>query len=70
MRGALAAKYFYPGTGDSNDYGAGKGDGYTLNVPLGRFGDKDVIYTFEEVILPAISRFAPDIIFVSCGFDA
>jgi len=70
MRGALAGKFFYPGTGDADDYGdGGKGDGYTLNIPLGKFGDKDVVYTFEEVILPAITRFEPDIILVSCGFD-
>ncbi|MHC1575131.1 MAG: histone deacetylase family protein [Candidatus Methanogasteraceae archaeon] len=61
----------YPGTGSSDETGAEAGQGYTLNVPLPA-GSGDAAYTraFEEILMPAASRFYPDIILVSAGFDA
>ncbi len=61
----------YPGTGSSDETGAGAGQGYTLNVPLPA-GSGDAAYTraFEEILMPAASRFHPDIVLVSAGFDA
>jgi acetoin utilization deacetylase AcuC-like enzyme len=67
----LFAPYFYPGIGDIDETGVGEGVGYTVNVPLPP-GVGDVGYTrvFNEVIIPAIERFQPDLILASVGFDA
>jgi acetoin utilization deacetylase AcuC-like enzyme len=61
----------YPGTGASSERGQGTGEGYTLNLPLPA-GQDDTVYeaVFREHILPAVRRFAPDLILVSAGFDA
>ena len=61
----------YPGTGDADEKGQGKGLGYTLNVALraGR-GDADYRKVFEETLRPAAAAFRPDFVLVSAGFDA
>lgn len=60
----------YPGTGRINEAGAGKGEGFTINVPLPHgAGDADYMYVFEKVLLPVSRQFRPDIIFVSAGQD-
>ena len=61
---------YYPGTGAENETGAGEGRGYTLNVPLsGGQGDDDYLNIFEEILGPAISRYNPEFILVSAGYD-
>jgi acetoin utilization deacetylase AcuC-like enzyme len=62
---------FYPGTGDADEVGAGRGEGYTVNVPLAA-GSGDAVYAraFERVVLPVVESYAPDIVLVSAGFDA
>ena len=61
----------YPGTGAAFEIGVGKGAGFTVNVPLPA-GATDAVYraAFEEVVLPALARFAPELIRVSAGYDA
>jgi acetoin utilization deacetylase AcuC-like enzyme len=61
----------YPGTGAANERGAGRGAGYTINVPLAP-GANDATYTevFDQVILPAANAFRPQIVLISAGFDA
>lgn len=62
---------YYPGTGALNDIGEGDGDGATLNIPLqSGHGDDSYKAIFEQVIRPAATRFQPDLIMVSAGFDA
>lgn len=62
---------FYPGTGNSNEIGKGKGKGYTVNVPfLKGKNDSDYLVTFDKIIIPIMNQFKPDIILVSAGFDA
>lgn len=62
---------FYPGTGSAKNRGKGKGDGYTLNLPLQR-GSGDDIYTsiFKEKVIPELEKFQPNFILISAGFDA
>jgi acetoin utilization deacetylase AcuC-like enzyme len=56
----------YPGTGGADDQWA-----TTLNVPLpAGSGDADYMRAFEELVEPAVARFAPDLVLVSAGFDA
>ena len=62
---------FYPGTGAASERGVGKGEGATLNVPLPA-GTGDAVYAeaIQGTILPALRRFAPDVLLLSAGFDA
>jgi acetoin utilization deacetylase AcuC-like enzyme len=62
---------FYPGTGAAHETGRGEGIGYTLNVPL-EAGATDADYdrAFRDTINPALADFAPEMLFVSAGFDA
>ncbi len=62
---------FYPGTGHWHELGAGAGVGATLNVPLPLdSGDATFLQAYDEAILPAVARFAPELILVSAGYDA
>jgi acetoin utilization deacetylase AcuC-like enzyme len=61
----------YPGTGEATDIGAGKGTGFNINVPLPpNCGDGNYLHLFEQIVLKAAERFAPELILVSAGFDA
>jgi acetoin utilization deacetylase AcuC-like enzyme len=60
----------FPGTGDWNEMGQGGGIGTTLNVPMPFYaGDGDFERVYDEVVLPAVARFAPEVIIVSAGYD-
>src|SRR5262245_14707986 len=62
---------FYPGTGAANEIGRDAGRGFTVNLPL-EVGalDEDYRVVFDEVVLPVLRQFAPDLLIVSAGFDA
>jgi len=61
---------FYPGTGRLDDTGAGKGRGFTVNVPLaGGQDDDDYAAIFSRVVLPIARQYEPQLILVSAGFD-
>jgi len=61
---------YYPGTGDVGETGHGKGEGYTVNIPLpGYQGDSEYACIFNDIILPVGREYNPDLILVSCGFD-
>ncbi len=62
--------FCFPGTGRRMETGAGKGEGYTLNLPLEpRTGDRELVEIFDGEVVPAIERFRPELILVSAGFD-
>jgi acetoin utilization deacetylase AcuC-like enzyme len=62
---------FYPGTGAADEKGVGAGEGFTLNVPLpAGTGDEGYAEAIRGRILPALRRFAPDVLLLSAGFDA
>ncbi|MDI3315821.1 MAG: histone deacetylase [Mycobacterium sp.] len=62
---------FYPGTGAATDVGAGRGEGYTINIPLpAGSGDTTYATVLDRVIWPAVLRYDPQLILVSMGFDA
>ena len=61
---------FYPGTGLSDERGAGAGLGTTINVPLpATTGYETYEPVFRQVMAPAAERFGPQLILVSAGFD-
>jgi len=58
-------------SGSLEENGAGKGQGYNLNVPLpAGCGNGAYLEVMEQVILPALNKFQPELIVVACGFDA
>ncbi len=62
---------FYPGTGNPAETGRGKGEGYTINVPLpAGTTDAKLLEVSKNYLIPKIKDFAPDIILVSAGYDA
>ncbi len=61
---------FYPHmAGYAQERGAGRGEGYTLNLPRPVGSDEDAVLAAIGEGLAAIARFAPDMLFVSLGFD-
>jgi len=62
---------FYPGTGAAGEIGVGRGEGFTFNVPLpAGCGDREYVGVMERLIAPAARSFRPEMILISCGFDA
>ena len=58
-------------SGAFEDRGTGDGLGFNLNIPLPPgVGHKGYIATMEQLALPAIRDFAPDVLIIACGFDA
>lgn len=61
----------YPGTGPASDRGSGPGEGYTVNMPVPPGSGEDVwLGLIDEVVVPGIERYAPQLILVSAGYDA
>ena len=58
-------------SGRVEENGEGAGKGYNINIPLPP-GSGDGAYqaAFEQVVLPALRRFKPELIIVPSGFDA
>jgi acetoin utilization deacetylase AcuC-like enzyme len=63
--------FFPPGEGGLEETGEGDGHGYNLNVPLPP-GSGVGAYeaAFEEVVLPALDAFDPDLIYLAAGVDS
>lgn len=72
---------FYPfKTGFVEEKGDQNGIGYNINIPLDTkcaiskgpscIGDAEYINIFEKIIMPCLTEYNPDIIFISCGYDA
>ena len=61
---------YYPGSGDLQEAGRGKGEGFTVNVPLSSGqGNEVYIGIFEQILKPIAIEFNPGLILVSAGFD-
>jgi len=61
---------FYPGTGYFDEMGAGKGAGFTVNVPLpAGCGDGEYAAVFDQVLMPVARKFKPELVMLSAGFD-
>ncbi len=62
---------FYPGTGGVSEIGTGEARGTMVNVPLPReTGDEGFVAAYERVAVPALERHRPQLVLVSCGWDA
>lgn len=62
---------FYPGTGSAHETGDGEGKGATLNVPLtSGVGDVGYERIFDQIIIPALRTWQPQMVLISAGYDA
>jgi len=62
---------FYPGTGDSDETGSGRGLGMIANVPV-QYGTRLEEYhdRFERELADLAARAKPQLVLISAGFDA
>jgi acetoin utilization deacetylase AcuC-like enzyme len=62
---------FYPGTGDSDETGGGRGLGTTVNLPI-HFGTERKTYLdrFTAALEKLADKIRPQLIIISAGFDA
>lgn len=63
---------WYPiASGGRERNGAGRGLGANLNIPLpAGCGSGAYELAFESVVVPALRRFRPELVFIACGLDA
>jgi acetoin utilization deacetylase AcuC-like enzyme len=62
---------FYPGTGPAAETGPPEADGTNVNIPLpAGCGDAEYRAVFEQIVEPVVRRYRPQLLLVSCGFDA
>jgi acetoin utilization deacetylase AcuC-like enzyme len=61
----------YPGTGPLHDAGSGKAEGYTVNLPVPPgAGEPTWLSLVQQIVMPVMRSFEPDLVLVSAGFDA
>ncbi|HZJ57140.1 MAG TPA: histone deacetylase [Clostridia bacterium] len=60
----------YPGSGFLGEFGGPAAYGYNINIPLPTgTGDEGILYVLENVVLPILEDYKPDIIINSAGQD-
>jgi len=61
----------YPGNGSVDEIGESIGKGYNVSVPLPSASADDLfIDAIENIFIPVMKQFKPDVVGVSAGFDA
>jgi len=62
--------FAYPGTGNPDEIGLGKGEGFTYNHPLmPNSTDKELLEVYTQELPKLIEEFNPDLVLVSAGYD-
>lgn len=62
---------WYPGTGDADEIGAGRGLNCIINNPFpAGAGRKEILGAFEMRLVDAANKFKPDLVMLSAGFDS
>jgi len=60
----------YPGSGFHDEFGGPNALGMTVNIPLPpQTSDRGFLYVLDQVILPILDEFKPDLIINSAGQD-
>ena len=63
--------FLFPGTGFTQETGAGRGKGYAVNLPLYPYTTDDVyLWAFREVVPPLLQAFHPDVLVTQLGIDS
>ena len=61
----------WPMSGLPDETGTGPGKGFTVNIAVSPGTPEDEqLAMFEEIALPALRKFAPEVLLISAGFDA
>jgi acetoin utilization protein AcuC len=61
----------FPGTGFEYEIGEGKGEGYSVNLPLLPYTDDEIyLWAFEEVVPELLHVFQPDVVVSQLGVDS
>ena len=64
-------QFLFPGTGYAQETGTERGRGYSVNVPLYPYtGDETYLWVFEQVVLPLLDAFRPDVLVSQLGIDS
>ncbi len=62
--------FLFPGTGFTQEIGAGRGRGYSVNVPLYPYTSDEVyLWAFREVVPRLLAAFRPDVLVTQLGID-
>ena len=65
-----SGEYLFPGTGFVGEAGTGRGQGYSVNLPLHPFTDDEVyLWAFQEVVPPLLDAFRADALVTQLGID-
>jgi acetoin utilization deacetylase AcuC-like enzyme len=61
----------YPGTGSPAEAGVGRGEGFTVNLPVpGGSGHDEWLSLVQHVVVPIGRAYEPRLVLISAGFDA
>lgn len=66
-----SGNYIFPGTGAVEEFGSGKGRGYSINLPLYPYTTDDIyLWAFKQVVPTVLEKFKPDILVTQLGIDS
>ena len=61
----------FPGTGAPDEIGTGRGEGFSVNVPVAPYTDGKIwLQAFERIVPPLIRAYSPDVVFTQLGIDS
>jgi len=61
----------YPGSGNIDERGRGKGEGFNLNFPFGPgTREPDYLAAIVDIVLPVLEGFEPELVMISAGYDS
>jgi len=61
---------YYPGSGNFDQVGTGRGEGFTVNAPFPTgFGDVEYLSVYNRILKPIALEYQPELVLVSAGFD-
>ena len=65
-------KGIFPGTGSVHDVGIGSAKGTKMNIPIvpGPLSRHEVVEAYRTPLANAMKSFKPELVLISCGFDA
>lgn len=67
---SLHQRGLFPFSGEVTEVGEGKGEGYTINIPVfPQFGDAEYTFLLGRILQSVVEQYLPQIILVSAGYD-
>ncbi len=68
---SIHQKGIFPFSGDPHEIGKGKGEGYSVNIPVfSQFGDTEYTFLLGRLLQSLVEQYLPQFILVSAGYDA